>query len=190
VEKDRERWNDRYRGDGYFHGMSPAAVLVEHLELILRLAPGRRALDVACGEGRNAICLARHGFAVTALDIAEQGIAKGQKAAAEAGLAIDFRVVDLESSFPDGQYDFVLNVNFLLRNLIPHLVSSLAPGGILLFSSILAGHGGGEWRNPLHLLAPGELVSLCTPLPGEIIASRELPDDPLPTAMVLFQRFS
>jgi 2-polyprenyl-3-methyl-5-hydroxy-6-metoxy-1,4-benzoquinol methylase len=186
MEEDRKRWNARYEGEDFFHGLSPAPVLAENLDFILRLVPGRKALDVACGEGRNALFLARHGFAVTAVDIADRGIVKGRETAAASGLHVDFRRMDLEVGLPEGKYDLVVNINFLFRPLIPRLVACLSPGGMMLFSSILAVPGT-EWRNPDHLLAPGELVSIFAGFPGEILQAGELPTEPLPTAMVLFR---
>jgi 2-polyprenyl-3-methyl-5-hydroxy-6-metoxy-1,4-benzoquinol methylase len=187
MEEDRKRWNARYGTESFFHGPGPARVLAENLDLILRLAPGRRALDVACGEGRNAIFLARHGFAVTAVDISDRGIDKGREAAAAAAVRVDFRQLDLDSDHPGGTYDLIVNINFLLRGGIPRLAGCLSPGGLMLFSSILNAPGT-EWRNPAHLLAPGELVAIFSSLPGEILRSNELPDEPLPTATVLFRR--
>lgn len=59
-----------------------------------RLTPGR-AIDLGCGEGDNAIFLARHGFSVTGLDFAPAAIAKARRKASSAGVEVDFRVADL-----------------------------------------------------------------------------------------------
>lgn len=58
------------------------------------LQPGR-AIDLGCGEGDNAIFLARHGFTVTGIDYAPSAIAKARRKAREAGVSVDFRVDDL-----------------------------------------------------------------------------------------------
>jgi methylase of polypeptide subunit release factors len=61
------------------------------------LRPGR-ALDLGCGEGDNAIFLAQHAFAVTALDFAPAAIAKARAMAQAAGVDVDFVVDDLTNS--------------------------------------------------------------------------------------------
>jgi SAM-dependent methyltransferase len=59
-----------------------------------RLRPGR-AIDLGCGEGDNAIFLARNGFDVTAVDFAPSAIAKARAKASAAGVEVDFVVDDL-----------------------------------------------------------------------------------------------
>ena len=73
--------------------MGPRVGLVE-LVNIGCLKPGR-AVDLGCGEGDNAIFLARQGFDVTALDFAPSAIAKAKRKAAAAGVSVDFLVDDL-----------------------------------------------------------------------------------------------
>ena len=72
MEADRQRWNERYRAEEYLMGERPSRFLMESLPLIVRHCPGRRALDLACGEGRNSIFLASQGFAVTGVDISDE----------------------------------------------------------------------------------------------------------------------
>lgn len=184
---DRDKWNHRYGGEGLFHGKGPSRLLELNMELLERHLPGRRALDLACGEGRNAIYLAHRGFRVKAVDIAEEGIAKGRRRAREEGVAVDFQVVDLEQGPPEGEFDLVLNVNFLLRDLIPQLVAHLSPGGIFFFLTILNAPMLMGGRNPAHLLEPGELMEIFSRYPGEVLLSEERHEGPLPTALVIFQ---
>lgn len=87
---DRTAWNERY-ATGRLWSVEPNRFLVEEVS---NLPPGR-ALDLACGEGRNAIWLAGRGFDVTAVDFSDVAIARGQKAAREAGVDVDFRVEDV-----------------------------------------------------------------------------------------------
>jgi 2-polyprenyl-3-methyl-5-hydroxy-6-metoxy-1,4-benzoquinol methylase len=187
VDADRKRWNKRYAGEGYLLGVQPSPFLAEQLAGLLALCPGRRALDIACGEGRNSVFLARHGFSVTGIDIAEQALAKGARLAATSGVTVDFRRADLERCAITGSYDLILNVNFLLRRLIPALVAALAPGGILLVDTILAVPGTVSPHRPEHLLQPGELARLFAPYAGTILHMEELPDAAVPTARLLFR---
>ena len=185
---DRSKWNQRYHGEGLFHGSAPSRLLEQNMALLESYIPGRRALDLACGEGRNAIFLARRGFRVTALDIAEQGIEKGRRRAAEEGLEVDFQVMDLERDAIEGEFDLVLNVNFLLRGLIPGLVAHLSPGGLVFFLTILNTPAFAGGRNPAHLLEPGELEGVFAGFPGELLLSEERPEGPSPSALVIFRK--
>ncbi|HEY6009236.1 MAG TPA: methyltransferase domain-containing protein [Geobacteraceae bacterium] len=187
MDADRKRWNERYAGEGYLMGERPAPFLEEQLERLLALCPGRLALDIACGEGRNSVFLARHGFRVTALDISENALAKGARLAAAAGVAVDFCQADLEGYTIDCCYDLILNINFLLRDLLPSLVAALTPGGILLVDTLLAVPGTFSPHRPEHLLQPGELALLFAPYAGTILLAEEQPAVGVPTARLLFQ---
>ena len=86
-----ERWNERYSRGFEAFGGRPAAWLVEHETL---LSGDGRALDVACGDGRNAAHLARLGYDVDAIDVSEVAVGALRAAAPEHGLAITAWVVD------------------------------------------------------------------------------------------------
>jgi 2-polyprenyl-3-methyl-5-hydroxy-6-metoxy-1,4-benzoquinol methylase len=187
MEADRKRWNERYAADGYLLGVAPAPFLAGQMERLLSLCPGRRALDIACGEGRNSVFLARHGFSVTGIDISEQALAKGKRLAEEAGVRCDFRRADLEECAITGSYDLILNINFLLRSLFPSLVAALTPGGILLVDTILAVPETLSRYRPEHLLRPGELALLFDRYAGTILHAEELPAAAMPTARLLFR---
>lgn len=76
-----------FGGAAYLYGEAPNDFFVEEIR-IGRVQPLEgRALDLGCGEGRNAVYLAEQGFAVTAVDFAEQGLAKGRKLAERKGVA-------------------------------------------------------------------------------------------------------
>jgi tellurite methyltransferase len=162
MEKDRIKWNERYSGERFFFSLTPSPFLAECLELVLSQVPGRRALDIACGEGRNALYLAQHGFEVTAVDIAERGLERGERRAAELGVRVEFLRADLERYQVTGPFDLILNFNFLLRPLIPQLVEALAPGGILVMETILDTPSLVGEHNAEFLLQPGELERIFT----------------------------
>ena len=79
-EADRVKWNQRYRTMGDEPLAPPSALLVNHIGI----APAGLALDIACGRGRNALYMARQGFAVEAMDIAQVGLDIGCRAAEKA----------------------------------------------------------------------------------------------------------
>ena len=188
MEADRLKWNQRFGSKGTYLGERPSPFLSREIERILRLAPGRHALDIACGEGRNSVFLAQHGFLVTALDISDVGLAKATQRAAEAGVTVDFRQVDLDGHHITGPFDLIINFNFLLRELIPDEVQSLSPGGLLIIDTIMQSQKLLDSHNPAYLLRRGELQKICEGLDGEILFSEELSEGEMPTARVLFRK--
>jgi 2-polyprenyl-3-methyl-5-hydroxy-6-metoxy-1,4-benzoquinol methylase len=188
VESDRIKWNARFESQDSYLGERPSPFLAEEIGRIKTLSPGPDALDIACGEGRNSIFLARHGFRVVGLDISDNGLAKGRSRAHAAGVDVDFRRVDLDDGTIEGTYDLILNFNFLLRELIPAEVAALNPGGLLLFDTIMASETLLQTRNPAYLLQPGELNLLFAPFDGEILFSEESSGGDMPTARLLFRK--
>jgi SAM-dependent methyltransferase len=153
-----ERWDERYSLGFVPFPDAPAAWLVEHGDL---LTGGGRALDVACGDGRNARYLAQRGYHVDAIDASSVAVEALRRAARERGLAITPRVVDLEREpLPAGPYDVVVTMNFLQRDLFGALQDALAPGGLLIYETLGQAHVEelGRSFNPAYLLEDGELL--------------------------------
>jgi 2-polyprenyl-3-methyl-5-hydroxy-6-metoxy-1,4-benzoquinol methylase len=188
MEADRIKWNERYADDEYQMGLAPSRFLAERIELLASLSQGRKALDIACGEGRNSIFLAHHGFQVTAVDISDRGIEKGRQRAACEGVTIDFRVVDLEGYETAERYDLIVNINFLQRDLIPKGVAALNQGGVFLFETILDSPKLPGVHTKNYLLQPGELLRLFSREAGNIVEYAEFPDAETPTSRILFQK--
>ncbi len=186
MEDDRAKWDRRYGASGFFIGPDPSHYLVDNIALINFLVPGRKALDLACGEGRNSIFLARHGFTVTGLDISAEGLAKATRWAAEEGLAITFCQTELEGYEFSEKWDLIVNFNFLLRDLVPRMVAALAPSGVIVFDTILDAPSLVGHHNKAFLLRPGELATLFAPFPGKIIHMAECLEGPAPTAKLIY----
>ena len=93
VDSDDRRayWNERYAAQGDVFGATPN----EFVEAELASAPLGRALDLGCGQGRNAVWLASLGHDVTGVDQSDVAIEHAHAAAAQAGVDIDFVVADL-----------------------------------------------------------------------------------------------
>ncbi len=109
TEKKKPFWEESYKRPGKldtFGGGNPNRLVVK---VAATLAPaGLKALDVACGEGRNALYLAGLGFQTSAFDISESGIQKLNTVAHERGLAIDTSVCDMRTyEFPH-QFDLIV----------------------------------------------------------------------------------
>jgi tellurite methyltransferase len=188
MEADRIKWNRRFGSEPTYLGERPSPFLSHEIERILRLAPGKRALDIACGEGRNSVFLAQQGFLVTALDISDVGLGKAKRRAAEADVLIDFQQVDLDEYLFTEQFDLIINFNFLLRGLIPETVKALAPGGLLIIDTILESPDLLASHNPAYLLRRGELQKICEVFEGEVLFSEEIREGEMPTARVLFRK--
>ena len=188
MESDRLKWNQRFESEEDFLGRRPSPLLSREIGRILRLVPGKRALDIACGEGRNSIFLAQHGFQVTGLDISDVGLAKAVRRANEAGVTVDFQQKDLDEYRITEQFDLIINFNFLLRGLIPDEVEALSPGGLLIIDTIMESPQLLASHNPAYLLRRGELQRLFEGFDGDILFSEEVSEGETPTARVLFRK--
>lgn len=129
-------WNRRFAEEGFLFGTEPNDWLREHATLWL---PGQRVLCVADGEGRNSVWLAARGLQVDAFDIAEVGVAKARRLAAERGVTVNFSIADCDGfAWPDAAYDGVaaIFVQFadpeMRSRLFAAIVRSLKPGGVLV----------------------------------------------------------
>ena len=188
MDADRLKWNERYREEELLHGDLPSRFLAEQLPAIMALTDGRRALDLACGEGRNSLFLAHHGFTVTGVDIAEVALAKARRRAEQAGQAIELVAGDLDQYVFKGSYDLIIICNFLDRPLFPAAVAALRPGGLLLVDTIFNAPGAPPTSNPAFLAQPGELPDLFAGLPGELLHYEERTADIPPTVRMLYRK--
>ena len=126
------------------------------------LIPQGEVLDLACGSGRHAFLLAALGHPVTAVDRDPLALAR----CAGAGITacqVDLETDDARAGWPFGPARFsgIVVTRYLHRPLLPLIVESLAPGGILIYETFATGNGEfGKPSNPAFLLAPGELLEL------------------------------
>ncbi|GEL19049.1 class I SAM-dependent methyltransferase [Pseudonocardia asaccharolytica] len=151
---DRERWDARHAALDPGTPAPPAA-LGGRLDL---LPPGGRALELACGRGVVAVWLARHGFAVEAVDVSGAGLDAGARLAERHGVAVTWIEADLDDGIPEGcrgPYDLVVCQRFRDPRLYPAMAALLRPGGLLAVTVLSqVGDGSGPFR-----AAPGELVT-------------------------------
>ena len=173
----------RRSGRGH-HGLdaSPASWLVDHRDL---LKTGR-ALDLASGEGRNALYLAQEGFEVDAWDRNQESLEAIAAKTKALGLPMKTRLVDLERepSLPVETFDLIVVFYYLQRNLIPAIIKSLRPGGIVIYETFLIDNHV-RFNHPRRVefcLGHNELLSLFSEL--RILAYREGGEDPFLASLV------
>jgi SAM-dependent methyltransferase len=161
---DREAWNRRYAGSELLWTAQPNRFLVAEAA---ELPPGR-ALDLACGEGRNAVWLAEQGWQVAGVDFSDVALAKARKLAAARSVEVDWTQADLRDYRPaPGAYDLVLLFYLQLpeqerRPIVRAAADALAPGGTLLLvahdsSNLEHGHGGP--KDSAVLYTPADIVA-------------------------------
>jgi tellurite methyltransferase len=149
-------WNQRYRLKE--HAISdlespPTPLVVQTAE---KLTPGK-ALDLACGAGRNALWLAEHGWDVTAVDGSSEAIKILRSRAEQRGIPIGTHVADLEKGEFEIElsgWDLVAITYYLQRNLFEPAKQGVKPGGILMAITHVAAPG--QTPSP-HSLRPGDL---------------------------------
>jgi SAM-dependent methyltransferase len=166
---DRHGWDERYGGHDLLWSAEPNRFLVDE---VAGLPPGT-ALDLACGEGRNAVWLAELGWDVTAVDFSAVGLAKGRRLAAVKGVRVRWVEEDVvESPAPHQAFDLVLVLYLHLpaaarTRALGRAADAVAPGGTLL----VVGHdrtnledGWGGPRDPEVLYGPDDVVADLTGL--------------------------
>jgi SAM-dependent methyltransferase len=160
----REDWDKRYASTENLWAVKPNRFLVGEVE---GLEPGR-ALDLACGEGQNAIWLAPLGWDVVGVDYSVVAIAKARARAERDGVRVDFTCADLLAYEPEADaFDLVMVLYLHIpadgrRTVLANAAAALAPGGTF----VLVGHdllnltdGVGGPSDPDLLSTPDEIAS-------------------------------
>ncbi|MFE6846281.1 class I SAM-dependent methyltransferase [Streptomyces sp. NPDC057686] len=174
-----EFWDGRYgESDRIWSGEANAMLVHE----VSGLAPGR-ALDLGCGEGADAVWLARRGWTVTGTDISGVALGRAAEHASDAGVAdrATWARHDLTESFPDGEFDLVSACflhnygDFPRDRVLRSAAAAVAPGGTLL----VVGHAGwAPWqedREEAHFPTPQEVVAQLEPVTAgwEVLRAEE-----------------
>ncbi|RTL52116.1 MAG: class I SAM-dependent methyltransferase [Rhodocyclaceae bacterium] len=144
-------WDERYSTEDYAYGKLPNDFLKENLLAL----PRGRILSIAEGEGRNAVFLARHGYAVTAMDGSSVGLGKARQLAAEHGVSIETVCADLEDfDFGVNQWEGIVCIfcplpAALRQTVFQRVTAALKPGGVFLIEAyrpeqLQHGTGGGK----------------------------------------------
>ena len=131
--------------------LAPSPLLVEVADWM----PPGRALDLACGAGRNALYLAQIGWEVVAVDSSASAVRIVRERAAAANVWIDARVADLEAGgfmIDPGAFDLICDFFYLQRDLFGPIREGVRPGGVVAAEIHLR-----DEKPHRFVLAPGEL---------------------------------
>ncbi|MBI2970384.1 MAG: methyltransferase domain-containing protein [Gammaproteobacteria bacterium] len=163
TRSDAEKWNRIYAAGSHGGEAAAARVLVENLHL---LPEAGDALDLACGEGANALLLARCGLDTSAWDISGVVLKRLAERAESAGLSLRIEQRDVSARPPGAAcFDVIVVKRFLDRALVPSLLEALRPGGLIFYQTFIreaVGRGGPS--NPAYRLDRNELQALFSPL--------------------------
>lgn len=189
----RTFWDQRFGGDEFLFGSEPNQYIVE----TCRDLEPTTALDLGCGEGRNAVWLAAQGHNVTAVDVSPVGLAKAEQLAAAREVDVNWVCADLTEYEPAPEsYGLVVlsyvHVDPALRVALHHKAArALLPGGRV----VVVGHhvrnleeGTGGPQNPEILLAEDLVASDFKGLTitrNETV-EREVPDAPTTALDLVF----
>ena len=131
---DRHDWDARYEGREFLWDVAPNVFVERYLA---DLPPGS-AIDLAAGEGRNAIWLAARGWKVTAVDFSEVALAKARRLATDRGVSdrVELVVADALTYQPEASVDLVVVAYFQVspdeqRTVLEHAAAWLRPGGAI-----------------------------------------------------------
>jgi 2-polyprenyl-3-methyl-5-hydroxy-6-metoxy-1,4-benzoquinol methylase len=162
VNAERDYWNQRYATRELIWTAEANRFVAEEVST---LNPGR-ALDLAAGEGRNAVWLAERGWQVRAVDLSDVAIGKARQLATSRNVAdrIDFQTTDLRGYEPEAaSFDLVMMIYLQLpqaelQPIIARAANAVAPGGTFLLvahdaSNIEHGYGGPQDPAVLHSAA-------------------------------------
>jgi SAM-dependent methyltransferase len=160
---DRTEWDRRYATSELVWTAEPNRFVVAEVAEL----PAGTALDLAAGEGRNAVWLAQRGWRVTAVDFSAVGLDKARRLAADRDVELTAIVADATTWQPAAPFDLVLVAYLQLpppeRNAaLRRAAGAVAPGGTLLVvghDRANLDHGYGGPQDPAVLLTPDEIVA-------------------------------
>ncbi len=182
--KDKEKWDSKYSREEGLAEREPCDWLTENRSA---LPEKGRVLDLAMGEGRNAIFAASLGYDVLGVDISAIGVSHAESFANHQGVSLDTKVVDLDTWIPpENSFDLVICFYFLDRRLFPAIRDSLKAGGLIVFETFNRDHLKYSGLKPEWVLDHGELLKVFADF--RILHYRETDDNEKGTASLLARK--
>ncbi len=159
---DQKSWDERYGTSELVWGSGPNRFLADE---VAGLRPGT-AVDVACGEGRNAIWLASIGWQVVGVDFSPRGLDKARQFATQRGVAVDWVQADVTTWEPPSTFDLVVVMYLhlpadLRHDVLARMARAVAPGGTMLVVAhdlMNLSEGVGGPQDPAVLYGPDDVV--------------------------------
>lgn len=120
-------YEERYRSEDYYWGLKPNDMCYEIMKLLPPVKP-YRVLDIGCGEGKDAVFLAKNGYIVSAFDAAESGLGKARELAEKSGVSVELFKADIRDWRPEEEYDIIFSsgvFSYLGKELRKSFIDSL-----------------------------------------------------------------
>lgn len=149
---DKTRWNSKHQNAPM--PMNPSAIVMKYANQTVNT----KALDIACGIGRNTHYLAKLGYEIDAVDISDYALSQIKHSKKIHTIEADLT----KYTITPNHYDLILNINYLERKLFPSIMTGLKEGGILIFETFITAHEEGYHNpsNPDFLLYSNELPTI------------------------------
>jgi len=159
--QDKQKWDAKYIKKP---GLLKLRVAGETIQKHIKNGSGSKALDIACGAGKNSIYLAQNGFEVDALDIAKIALDSLNSHAKEKNLSdlINTTLIDLDDyTPPPDTYNLAIMSNYLDRDFIEKTKQSLKSDGIFIVETYMVDDENEKTKSdPINLLKVDELKEI------------------------------
>lgn len=136
-EGSKDWWDAKYKAtSSYLYSKEPSSFLMKHSELLPSKA---QVVDLACGEGRNAVALAAKGHQVLGIDFSEVALERAQGLASSSNVEVKWKKQDLDFFIPDLMaYDLIFCSYFVPpATIFKNLFRGLKKGGLIIFENYL-----------------------------------------------------
>ena len=150
--EDKQRWNKRHIEKPMLHQVAKI------VEKYIQEACVGKALDIACGTGRNTHFLEELGFEVDAVDLSDYALSQIKNTQNIKKIETDLDTYNLEKN----KYTLIVNCNYLNRRLMAQIIEALKAGGVIIFETFIVAHDTPEQgsMNPDYLLKKNELLDV------------------------------
>ena len=120
-------YEKHYKQEDYYWGLNPNKLCYDIMKLKPPIKP-YRVLDMGCGEGKDAVFLAKNGYSVSAFDVAESGLEKARILAKKSGVKVNFFKANILDYRPDGMFDIIFSsgvFHYITPEIRNEVISSL-----------------------------------------------------------------